>query len=85
MPTMEDYARQTPDQRLERAARTADELAASIRGKDDAALSKRPDGKNWAAKEIICHLRDTEESFMARFDVMMAMDDPKFAGVNPDR
>lgn len=85
MPTMEDYATQTPDTRLERAARTADELAAAIRGKDDAALSKRPDGKNWAAKEIICHLRDTEESFMARFDVMMAMDDPKFAGVNPDR
>jgi uncharacterized damage-inducible protein DinB len=85
MPTMEDYARQTPDKRLERAARTADELAAAIRGKDDAALSKRPDGKNWAAKEIICHLRDAEESFMARFDVMMAMDDPKFAGANPDR
>jgi uncharacterized damage-inducible protein DinB len=85
MPTMEEYATQTPEQRMARAARTADELAAAIRGKDDAALSTRPDGRNWAAKEIICHLRDTEESFMARFDVIMAMDDPRLAGVNPDR
>ncbi len=48
-------------------------------------MSKRPDGKNWAAKEVIGHLRDTAESFMARFDVIMAMDDPKLVGVNPDR
>ena len=85
MPTMEEYATQTPEQRLSRAARTADELAAAVRGKDDAALSRRPDGKNWAAKEVLCHLRDTEESFMARFDVIMAMDDPTLVGVNPDR
>ena len=85
MLTMEDYAKQTPEERLLRAARTADDLAAAIRGKDDAALSRRPDGKNWAAKEVICHLRDTEESFMARFDVIMAMDDPRLAAANPDR
>ena len=85
MPTMEEYAQQPPAARLARAARTADDLAAAIRGKDDAAVSKRPDAKNWSAKEVICHLRDTEESFMARFDVIMAMDDPKLIGVNPDR
>jgi uncharacterized damage-inducible protein DinB len=85
MPTMEEYAKQPADKRLERAARTADDLAAAIARKDDAALSKRPDDKSWAAKEVICHLRDTEESFMTRFDVIMAMDDPQLAGVNPDR
>lgn len=85
MPTMEEYAKQAPDKRLERAARTADELAAAIRGKDDAAVSKRPDGKNWSAKEVICHLRDAEEAFMARFDVIMAMDDPGLAAVDTDR
>ena len=85
MPTMEEYAKQTPEQRLARAARTADELAAAIRGKDDATVSKRPDGKNWAAKEVICHLRDAEESFKARFDIIMAMDDPRFAPVDSDR
>jgi uncharacterized damage-inducible protein DinB len=85
MPTMEEYATQTPEERLKRAARTADDLAAAIRGKDDAAVSKRPDGKNWSAKEVICHLRDAEESFMARFDIIMAMDDPKLAGVDSGR
>jgi len=85
MPTMEEYAKQPTDKRLERAARAADDFAAAIAGKDDAALSKRPDGKNWSAKEVLCHMRDTEESFMTRFDVIMAMDDPKLAGVNPDR
>src|SRR5688500_9783748 len=85
MPTMEEYAKQTPDERLARAARTADDLAAAGRGRDAAARPKRPDAKNWAAKEVICHLRDTEESFMARLDVIMAMDEPKLMGVDPDR
>jgi hypothetical protein len=85
MPTMEEYAKQTSEERLARAARTADDLAAAIRGKDDAVMSRRPDANNWAAKEVICHLRDTEESFMARLDVIMAMDDPKLGAVNPDR
>jgi uncharacterized damage-inducible protein DinB len=85
MPTMEEYAKQTSEERLARAARTADDLASAIRGKDDAVMSRRPDMKNWAAKEVVCHLRDTEESFMARLDVIMAMDEPKLVGVNPDR
>jgi uncharacterized damage-inducible protein DinB len=85
MPTMEEYAKQPLSQRLERMTRTADQLAAAIRGQRDEVLSRRPDAKNWAAKEVICHLRDTEEAFMARFESIMAMDDPKFLPVNPDR
>jgi uncharacterized damage-inducible protein DinB len=85
MPTIEEYAKQPVEQRLKRLERTADELAAAIRGHSDGALSRRPDPKSWAAKEALCHLRDTEENFMARFESIMAMDDPKFLGVNPDR
>jgi hypothetical protein len=85
MPTMEEYAKQPAAQRLQRLARTADELAAAIFGQSDAVLSRRPDAKNWAAKEVVCHLRDTEESFMARFETIMAMDEPKFIGATPDR
>src|SRR5437016_1103983 len=48
-------------------------------------LSKRPDEKNWSAKEIVCHLRDTEEAFMVRFQSMMVMDEPTFLPVEPDR
>src|SRR5207247_1516326 len=56
-------------------------------GRDDAILSRRPDGKNWAAKEVVCHLRDIEEMFMGRFGLILAMDDPKLAfdPTMPDR
>ena len=85
MLTIEEYAKLPTAQRLERMARTADQLAAAVRGASDEALSRRPDEKNWAAKEVICHLRDTEESFMARFETILAMEDPKFLPVAPDR
>lgn len=85
MPTMEDYAKQPAPQRLARLERTADELASAIRGQSEAGLSRRPDPKNWAAKEVVCHLRDTEESFCGRFEQMMAMDEPKFIPITPDR
>ncbi len=78
MPTREEYAKQPVEQRLKRLERTANELAAAVHGQSDATLSRRPDAKNWAAKEIVCHLRDIEELFMARFQTMLAMDEPKF-------
>jgi hypothetical protein len=77
MPTRQEYATQLILPRLERLARTADELATAIKGQSDAALSRRPDSKNWAAKEVVCHLRDIEELFMIRFRTMLAMDEPK--------
>jgi len=85
MPTVEEYAKQPAAQRIARLARTPDELAAAIGNHSDADLGRRPDAKNWAAKEVVCHLRDTEESFMTRFETMMSMDDPKFTGITPDR
>jgi len=85
MPTLEEYARQPLPQRLARLERTADELAAAIRGRDDAELSRRPDAKSWSAKEVACHLRDTEESFQGRLDQIMAMDEPRFSPIDPDR
>ena len=65
--------------------KTPDEFAALIRGKSEALLSKRPDGKNWAAKEIICHMRDTDELFMNRFQAIVTMDEPKLFPVEADR
>lgn len=85
MPTMEEYAKQPIAARVKRVERTADELAAAIRGQSDAILSRRPDAANWAAKEVVCHLRDIEEFFMGRLAAIMAMDDPKFLPVAPDR
>jgi hypothetical protein len=57
---------------------TADKQGAAIKGQSDAVLFRRPDAKNWAAKEVVCHLRDTEEAFGARFEQIRATDvDPK--------
>ena len=86
MLTMEDYARQPREQRMQRLTRTADELAAAIKGRSDGVLSRRPDAKNWAAKEIVCHLRDTEEVFAARVEQVRVMDvDPRWGDSNADR
>ena len=85
VPTFEEYAKQPLAHRLARAERTADELADVLRGRDDAALSRRPDPRNWAPKEIVCHLRDVEEVVGARFEQLMAMEEPRFIAVNPDR
>jgi hypothetical protein len=85
MPTMEEYGKQPREQRMKRLERSADELAAALRGQSELALARRPDAKNWAAKEVVCHLRDIEETFMARFETMLASDTPRLTGPDPDR
>jgi uncharacterized damage-inducible protein DinB len=75
----------TLDEQLARMERTVNDYAAVVKNVSDAQLTKRPDPTNWSAKEVICHVRDTEESFMMRFLSIMAMDDPKFLPVEPDR
>jgi DinB family protein len=75
----------TLDEQLARMERTADDLAAAIAGATDGALVHRPDGRNWAVVEVLCHLRDIEESFVARMQIILAMDEPKFLPVEPDR
>jgi hypothetical protein len=85
MPTVDDIAKLPRDEQLRRLGRTPDALATALRGRSEAVLSRRPDAKNWAATEVVCHLRDTEESFMGRFQAILAMDEPKFFPIDPDR
>lgn len=85
MPTIEDVAKLSVEERFARMGRTADELAVAISGQPESGLARRPGVKAWAAKEVICHLRDTEESFLLRFQTIAAMDEPKFLTVDPDR
>jgi hypothetical protein len=77
MPAREEVAKQPLEQRLGRMSRTADDLAAAIRSRTDAVLIRRPDGKNWAANEIICHLRDIEEVYFIRCHTILLNDEPK--------
>jgi hypothetical protein len=83
--TIEEYARQPRERRLARLARTAGELAATIAGHDDAVLARRPEPASWAAVEVLCHLRDNEESFLDRFRQIVAMEEPRFPRSDPDR
>jgi DinB superfamily len=78
MATLEEYRHRSRDHRLERLARTPDELSAAIDRRGDDVLSRRPDARNWSAKEVVCHLRDIEEVFMLRFHMMLGTDDPVF-------
>ncbi len=38
---------------------------------------RRPDSKNWAANEVICHLRDIEEVYFVRIHAILLNDEPK--------
>lgn len=65
--------------------KTMDLFAAAIQGASEAALSKRPDTKNWSAKEIICHVRDTEEFFLNRFQMILSFPEPQFSLADAER
>lgn len=75
----------TVSEQLERMLRTPDDLAAALEGQGESVLARRPAETAWAAKEVVCHLRDTEESFLGRFQTILANDEPKFLPVEPDR
>ena len=78
MATRAEYATIPIKQRLARLERTPEELTTAIRDQTETTLSRRPNTRNWSAKEVVCHLRDIEEQFILRFRTMLAMDDPKF-------
>ena len=75
----------SPQEMMAQMEKTPEEFFTLIRGKEDTLLSKRPDGKSWSPKEIICHLRDTDELFMSRFQAIITMDEPKFSPADADR
>ena len=76
MATRDEWLKRSLQERLDRLARTPDELADAIHGQTDAALSRRPEARSWSAKEVICHLRDIEELCILRFHTMLVTDEP---------
>jgi RimJ/RimL family protein N-acetyltransferase len=80
-----EFAGLSREDRLARLGRMAAELAAAISGVGAEALARRPDAQNWAAVEVLCHLRDTEESFLERMRLIVLTDEPRFVTTNPDR
>ena len=83
--TLEDAAKLPREEQFERLARGPEALGQVIAGQGDAILSRRPDAKSWAPTEVICHLRDTEESFGERFRLILAFEDPALGVTDVDR
>ena len=63
----------------------ADNYAAAIEGAASDVLTRRPDEKNWSPVEIICHIRDVEESYLARFKAILQVEEFKFQVAEADR
>jgi len=82
----EEVAKMPRAERLERLGRTGHELHAAVADCSESALCRRPDEKNWAPKEVVCHLRDTEEFFMLRFQTLAAAaHEPPLVPADPAR
>jgi hypothetical protein len=85
MLTKDDVTRMPRAERLERLSRTAHELDLAVSDQPQGMLVRRPDAKSWAPTEVVCHLRDTEEFFMLRFQTLAASDEPHLVPADPDR
>jgi len=79
------WSRRSRAVRLERLSATRDELPALVRGVDAAILARRPSPEAWAAVEVVCHLRDLEESFRERVALIVTADEPRFPTTHPGR
>jgi hypothetical protein len=85
MLTKEDVSRMSMAERLDRLGRTGHELDAALADQPEVVLCRRPDTKSWAPKEVVCHLRDTEEFFTLRFQAIAASDEPPLLPADPER
>ena len=73
-------------QRLARLEATPGELARALDDAPPALLARRPAPAAWAPVEVLCHLRDAEESFLDRCRQIAASPlEPRFPTTNPDR
>jgi hypothetical protein len=82
-PSVEAWFRRTPDERLARLAAMPGQMAGVLGERSERALARRPAAGAWAPVEIVCHLRDTEETFGTRFEAILGMDEPALPEVGP--
>ena len=79
------WSQRSRGERLARLAATPRELTAQLSTAAAATLTRRPAPSAWSPVEVICHLRDLEESFHERVSLILTSDEPCFATTNPDR
>src|SRR5919204_4036331 len=85
LPSASQWGRRPRAERLARLAATPSDLAARLAAAPAAALARRPAPDAWAPVEVVCHLRDLEESFHDRLALILAADEPRFPTTNPGR
>ena len=59
-------------------------VEASVKGLSDKHLKTRCEPGKWSIHEVICHLADFEIVYTDRIKCILAEDNPKIAGRNPD-
>lgn len=64
---------------------TADTYGSVIEGVSFSSLIRRPDEKNWAPVEIICHMRDIEENSLSRFRIILVVEGFAYQPAEADR
>ena len=72
-------------ERLDRMRQTPGEIAALIEGQPGDVLGRRPAEGAWSATEIVCHLRDVEEFYLDRVQLILIHDEPVLLMLDPDR
>ncbi len=80
-----EWGRRPRAARLERLGTTPGELAAALATASAAALARRPAPQAWAPVEVVCHLRDLEESFQERITLILTTEEPRFPTTDPER
>jgi len=81
--TVDAWFRRPADERLARLASTPGRVAHALEGRSPRALARRPAATAWAPVEIVCHLRDVDETFGERVAAILAMDEPALPRVGP--
>jgi DinB superfamily len=71
--------------KIELMRQTAGALATAIRDVPVEVLGRRPAAEAWAATEILCHLRDVEEFYVGRVQLILTNEDPVLPLLEPDR
>src|SRR5712691_10071164 len=66
MPSREEYLTRPIGDRVARLRGTPDDVARLLAGRDDRALSRRPDDRSWSPEEL----------FLIRFQTILAMEEP---------
>jgi hypothetical protein len=80
-----EWSQRSRTERLARLAATPREVAAALASAPPTVLTRRPRPTAWAPVEIVCHLRDLEESFHDRIALILTTEEPRFVTTNPDR